>query len=199
VSAYRAAHAREPSTRAALALAESLRDGGDVAAARSVLLDWLSKNERDVAARTWLGNLEIQAGNETAARQQFERVLELEPDDAVALNNLAWLYDEADDARALELAERALARLPERVEARDTLGWILVRKGALQRGLTLLEQAYAERPEDPAIVHHYAHALAMSGERAKARELLARTLEEHPRFHDRAAAEDMLARLVREN
>jgi predicted Zn-dependent protease len=83
------------------------------------------------------------------------------------------------------------------VEAIDTLGWILVRKGDPARGLGLLERAHAARPDDPVIARHFAHALAASGDHTRARRILERALAEHPRFDERDAAEAMLARLAK--
>jgi predicted Zn-dependent protease len=197
VAAFRAAHARAPSTGSALRLAEALRGNADIAAAQSLLFDWLATREGDTAARAALASLELEAGNLPEAQRQFDILNALVPDDPVVLNNLAWIYDKREDPRALEFAERALERAPDSVEAIDTLGWILVRKGDPARGLGLLERAHAARPDDPVIARHFAHALAASGDHTRARRILERALAEHPRFDERDAAEAMLARLAK--
>jgi len=179
-------------------LAGAMARSGALDAARGLLTDRLVNAPADLAARRALGNLELQGGSLPAARQHFETVLRQSPGDAVALNNLAWLYDLAGDERALAHAEQAHRLSPDSVEAADTLGWILVRQGALRRGLRLLEQAHRTQPDNPVIAHHYAHALAATGARPKAREILTNALEAHASFHDRAAAEQMLRTLVAE-
>jgi Flp pilus assembly protein TadD len=88
------------------------------------------------------------------------------------LNNLAWLYSERDDPRALETAERAHAVAPESGEVADTLGWLLVRKGEMTRAIPLLREAVHRAPGVAEIRYHLAVALARSGEADEARDLL---------------------------
>jgi predicted Zn-dependent protease len=198
VGAFRAAHARAPSSQSSLMLAGALVRSGALDAARGLLTDWLANNPADPAARRELGNLELAAGRLPDAREHFESLLRQSPDDAIALNNLAWLYDLAGDERALAHAEHAHRLSPDSIEAKDTLGWILVRQGSLRRGLRLLEQAHRRQTGDPVIAHHYAHALVAAGEKPRAREILAHALEVHADFHDRDAAERMLRTLATE-
>ena len=70
-------------------------------------------------------------GQRERAQQLYERVLEASPDDALALNNSAWLDYEADAQlqRALRRSERALLLAPERPEFRHTYGCLLARLG----------------------------------------------------------------------
>ena len=75
------------------------------------------------------------------ARQNYAKVLVLEPDDAVMLNNYANLLQQLNDPAAQEIAERALTLAPYNPFHADTLGWILVRKGRIEAGLRYLREA----------------------------------------------------------
>ncbi len=55
-----------------------------------------------------------------------ESLVQTSPNDGTLLNNLAWLYGELGDPRALGHAEKAYALMPSDPGAMDTLGWILV-------------------------------------------------------------------------
>ena len=64
----------------------------------------------------------------------------------LALNNLAWLYFETKDARAIDTAKRAVALAPNAAEVLDTYGWILVQTGNKAEGIRWLEKAKTLAP-----------------------------------------------------
>ena len=110
----------------------------------------------------------IDTGDLAGAIREHERLLDAAPRDAGLLNNLAWLYEETGDERALATAERAYRLSPRAPEVMDTLGWILVQRGDAARGLTLLREAHARSSVDPGIRYHLAVALARLGRKAEA-------------------------------
>ena len=61
----------------------------------------------DAVARVTLASDQHQSGSKETAIHAYEKVLETQPGSVLALNNLAWLYYERDDPRALDLAKRA--------------------------------------------------------------------------------------------
>jgi predicted Zn-dependent protease len=83
-------------------------------------------------------------------------VLKKSPDSVLALNNLAQLYHQQKNPRALSTAERAQKLAPESASVTDTLGWILVEQGETKRGLELLQQALAKDSKIPEIRYHLA-------------------------------------------
>jgi len=64
-----------------------------------------------------------QQGERAVARPIYEQVLKIEPDNAVALNNVAYMMAEGgeDLDQALALAQRAKQKLPENLDVADTL------------------------------------------------------------------------------
>ena len=180
-TAFRTVFKAEPSTRALLRLVTAQRAEKDADGARNTLSEWLGRYPDDVMARLTLGALALDTKDWAAAQAAFEKVLEKVPDQPLALNNLAWLYDRQNDPRALPLAERAHQKMAGDPNSADTLGWILVRKQRVQQGLALLEGAHKARPDDPNVAYHYAYALAEAGMKDKARAtaeaLLAKGLE----------------------
>src|SRR5690606_1548377 len=116
-------------------------------------------------------------------------------ENSILLNNLAFLYQGRDDARALELAERAHALQPDDPAVAHTLGWILVRQGEAARGLEQLARARDGLPEHASVRYHYAYALARNDRRAEARRELAALLDETRDFPETADAEALLESL----
>ena len=75
-----------------------------------------------------------------------------------ALNNLAWLYYERKDPRALEIAKKAYELAPNSAPIADTYGWILVEKGEIAKGIEILSKAVQLAPDNKEIADHLKEA-----------------------------------------
>ena len=108
----------------------------------------------------------------------LSRILELDPEDAMALNALGYTLadhtERLDEARAL--VERALEVAPGEPAYVDSLGWVEYRAGNFEAAVALLEEAYAGFPNDE-VAAHLGEALWMSGEEARARAVWFEALE----------------------
>ena len=93
-------------------------------------------------------------------------------DDPIVLNNLAWLYMERGDLRAVELARKAYVNAPDNPDIADTLGWVLVQNEQSEEALNYLKQSVRLRPDNPTIQYHLAVAQANLGAREAARNVL---------------------------
>jgi putative PEP-CTERM system TPR-repeat lipoprotein len=159
------------------------------------LQEWLSKHPDDARVRLALAEGYQARGQVKEAAVEYERVLKSYPDNPATLNNLAWVYYEANDPRAIQLAERAHTLMPENGAITDTFGWLLVQEGQAQRGLELLRKAAAQAPDVPDIRYHLAVALAKTGAKEEARSTLAALLDSGQSFKDMADAKQLLQQL----
>ena len=158
-----------------------------------VLKQWLSKNTEDVRARQFLGNAYLTNGDNKEAMQAFEAVYAEQPENIVALNNLAWLYSLKNDSRALEFAEKAYKEKPENSGIQDTYGWVLVQQGQVEKGLRILEQVIEVLPGVPEVQYHYAVALLKSGEKTAAHKILKQLLQSNQPYEWREEAEKLMS------
>jgi len=144
--AMSAAKALDPEfTRADLSLAQINLLQANWKDARQELDALLSTKGENSTARQWLGMLEVSQGNPTAAIADFRKVLESQPNNAIALNNLAFLLAEnSQAAEALKYAERAVEMAPDRPEFEGTLGWVLYRKGLFDAAVMHLQSAVSK-------------------------------------------------------
>lgn len=112
--------------------------------------------------------LNIAMAHQTAGKDQesihsYERTLAVAPNNAVALNNLAWLYHEQGREGALFLAERAYRLQPQTAEIADTYGWILLSQGNVDESIHILEQARSIDPDSADINRHLKEAYRKAG------------------------------------
>jgi cellulose synthase operon protein C len=207
--AYRAVKMYEPATDAytkvfqhapaawlALRIADAKNLAGHSDAAAATLHDWLVKHPADVPVAEALGNDDINAHHYDEAQKEFEFVLSKRPQDVVALNDLAWLYQRAKDPQARAFAERAYVLQPNSAQTADTLGWILVQQGQPADAIGLLKRASVEQKTDSAIQYHLAVALNDLGHPKEAMALLTPLIKQTVNFDDKPAAEKLYAELL---
>ncbi|HUP59031.1 MAG TPA: tetratricopeptide repeat protein [Thermoanaerobaculia bacterium] len=136
----------------ALRAAVRLEDEGKLALATHAYREILATHPTSTIAWTNLGNTEMRLGRRPAAEEAFRKALELEPDSADALNNLAWLLFEAKRVDEAEpLARKAvLAKAPDAWMRLDTLARILAARGACDEARRTFQQALAAVPQNRA-------------------------------------------------
>lgn len=168
---------------------------GDSTNADARIVQWLREHPKDFAARSYLAQTYLHTGQNIKAIAQYEELLRQAPQDIAGLNNLASLYQQQRDARALPTAERVYKLVPQNPAVLDTLGWILVNSGQPGRGLKLLQQAVAAAPAEASIRYHLAVAHASSGNKAQAKTELEQLLKGTQMFPERDAAQALLLKL----
>lgn len=197
LKAYQSALSYARSGEATIKISKVHKLLGDVAASNGALLAWLEKHPSDLTVRFVLSMSYLAAGKDNLAISQLEQILEKQPDNSTALNDLAWLYYKVGKKGALEMAEKAYRLAPDNPAIQDTYGWILVQKGMVESGLIALEQAISNLPNSPDIRYHLAVALAKVGEKNRAREELSLALKSKEPFGDRVAAEKLQQELIK--
>jgi putative PEP-CTERM system TPR-repeat lipoprotein len=160
------------------------------------LARWVAERPDDVRARALLAEAYQVGGRRDLAIKHYERLTASPTVGFAQLNNLAWLYYEQGDDRAEATARRAYDLASDNPAVIDTYGWILTEKGDLTRGLEALARAVQLAPEDPDMRYHYAAALARSGKRQSALDILDQVLGSKLDFASRAEAERLRDRLA---
>lgn len=163
LQAYGAAWQRQRNSVLAGKYLAALRANGETGG-EQLIADWAAAEPENREAWLSLASLQQAAGKPAQAAVSYQRIDALLPDNPAILNNLAWLYQEAGDDRALATAARAYALAPANPAITDTYGWLLVQAGDLSRGLSLLEQAAAAAPDSREILAHLQQARALAGE-----------------------------------
>ena len=155
---------------------------GDVKNAIAQLEEALRIAPENVEILLVLGSLKELDGRAAEARQHYRRALAAEPDNAVALNNLAFNLCETGGNldEALSLAQRATQRSPDQPSFSDTLGWVYLKRNMAGAALQVFDNLVRRFPENPIYRYHHAMALLKSGQKEKARTELEATLSRKP-------------------
>ncbi|MCC6493247.1 MAG: tetratricopeptide repeat protein [Pirellulales bacterium] len=172
-----AAAKREPSAAVATAVAQllsspeyqgELRDG-----AQALIGEMLQAHNEDVGLLLSVGVLHVTREESDEAIDFFRRVLKLEPENTLALNNLATLLGEREQGRAeaIECINRAISIAGQNASLLDTRGTIYLLKGDIERAISDLEQAVAGGGGDARYYFHLAVAYQKAGRVAEAHQV----------------------------
>jgi Tfp pilus assembly protein PilF len=146
-----------------------------------------------LSARVLLGGLEMQSGNLEEAIHHYRAVVEGNPQNTLALNNLAYLLLEHANQpdEALKYAQQAKELSPDRADISDTLGWILYRKGTYDQAVRHLQNAVTK---DSSAIYKYHLGIACwkAGNREHAREVLVAALRQDPNLPEARMALEAL-------
>jgi putative PEP-CTERM system TPR-repeat lipoprotein len=164
--------------------------------ADQVAVDWLQTHPKDASLRLMLGQYYLGQKDYAKSTEQFERLAKKYPKNAAILNNLAWLYDQQGNSKALDYAHKAHKLAPEAGQVSDTYGWLLVERGKSQQGIELLEQAAKQSPNNGDIRYHLAEAYVKAGQRQKARKTLKKLLNSKKASDNRGAAKKLYRQLT---
>ena len=193
-NAYKEALAASASDTLATRLAAAQMRAREPDEAIKTLSDWVAKHKEDFGALEQLAEIHIGLNRLPEAKGYLETILKAKPHDAVALNNLAWVYQQMNDPRAQSLARQAYILAPG-AQTADTLGWILTGSGNSEAGVNLLRQASAEAASDPRVLYHFAVALKNTGKKDDAIKVLTEVVANKAQFKEKAEAEQLLESL----
>jgi len=155
---------------------------GDVQQAINSLEKAHQQTPESASVTTDLGLLYEQQNKPDVARKYYEASIKLDPNNALALNNLAYLMSETngDLDIALTYATHAKQRLPEHTEINDTLGWIYLKKNLTDQALDTFRNLVTKAPKNPTFHYHYAMALMQKGDRESAKKECLTALSDNP-------------------
>ena len=111
-------------------------------------------------------------GKKKEAADFYNRVLGIDPNNAAALNNLAFLNADSGTNldQAMTFAERAKKQAPKNPDISDTLGYVYYRKNLNAAALDIFRQDVEDQPQNPVFHLHLAMALLKNGDKQGARD-----------------------------
>ena len=168
--AYRAALKRQPaSNTVAMSLHTALAADGKSAEAEKFAGDWLKDHPQDGVFILYLSEMALAAQDYAGAESRFQAVLKLDPKNASAMNNLAWLLMQQRKPGALGYAEKANALVADQPAYLDTLAMALAEQKQFPKALATLKRAVELQPDNPSIRLNLARLYLQSGDKPLAK------------------------------
>jgi Flp pilus assembly protein TadD len=143
---------------------------GQTADAISLWEKWLAAHPNDAGVLAILGTLEESRGDMAKAEAYYRKALEIQPQQPVAANNLAYrmLVNGENVDVALTLAQTARQAMPNSPDTADTLAWAYYYKGAYGFARDLLENALKTEPNNASMQYHLGMVYGKLGDKSTA-------------------------------
>jgi tetratricopeptide (TPR) repeat protein len=196
--AFRKAVAMEPKVPVPyLELANFYRSHKNQAGEAEALKAGLAVQPGNTTLLLQLGDHYTRVGSVDQALSQYETVLNQQPGNDVAANNLASLLldtraDQASADRALQLAGRFKGS--PNLAYLDTYGWAGVRAGHLDEGVAALRQVVDKAPNIPVFQYHLGAGLQRKGDSQSALPLLRKAVSAPMDFPGKEDAKQLLVK-----
>jgi cellulose synthase operon protein C len=129
--------------------------------------------------------------NYDQAKSMYQQALNIQPDNALASNNLAYLMLQqgGNVDVAFAMAQTARRGMPDSPAAADTLGWAYFQKGVYQSAIGLFQESLrlSEKQgdaDDPMVHYHMGLAYQKANQPVQARQQMERVLKISPNNSD---------------
>lgn len=160
---------------------DALMSTGHFDLAEALLDNAISKNPDNVDllfARSFLSD---RMDNSAKSEQALRRIIELQPGDSRAYNQLGYALADGPNRHdeALVLLERAIEISPDDPAIIDSLAWAQYKLGRYEEALANLQRAYAAFP-DPEVAAHLGEVLWAMGRQREANRVWEASLAENP-------------------
>ena len=126
-----------------------------------------------------------------ASDEYYQRVLDIDPEHDMALNNYAYSLAERDKKldKALEMAEQAVDLDSSNASYLDTLGWVHYKRGNLEAAEKWVKRSLDTGEASPTVYEHYGDIHEAMGDLETAQQYWREALERDP---DRTHLEEKL-------
>ncbi len=198
LAALRKAVGLDPSDAdSALLMAEIYASANQPQPAIQIATDLVQKHQQDADVLLRAGMVLEKVQRWEDARRAYERAVQLDDDNAIAKNNLAWLLVShgGNVDVALALAQKAKEKMADDVEITDTIGWIYYQKKVYQTALYYLKECVAKDQKNASFQFQLGMTYWKLGENEQARRALTTSLKLDPHSTDAATVRETLATL----
>jgi len=187
---------------ALLKLAQVQAAEGSVSQALATYEQSIKDHPQEISFYLLAGMMYESQNNWEQARDKYQKALNIQPDNALASNNLAYLMLQhgGNVDVALAMAQTARRGMPTSPNAADTLGLAYFEKGVYQSAIDMFQESLRLNEkkggtDDPDVHYHLGLAYQKVNQPAQARQQLERALRISPNFSDAGDARKALSQL----
>jgi putative PEP-CTERM system TPR-repeat lipoprotein len=193
IEAYRTGLKSAPYAGLAIKLHSALGVSAKTAEQEKFAAGWLKDNPKDVVFRLYFGDLATARKDFSSAEKFYANVIQIQPNNAVALNNLAWVTGRLGKDGAVAYAEKANALAPDQPAFMDTLAMLLSGKDDYAKALEWQTKAIALQPQNNAFKLNLVKIYIKGGKKDLAR----KELDELAKLGDKFPAQGEVASLLK--
>ena len=165
------------------AMAAALTEEVDTAAAAAAGEEPSADETAEMAALVAEAREEFVKGNFVKAEELYQKFVERQPDNVVALANLGVAQFRQGKLTAAQLAlERAIKADPNDSFSLTTLGAVMIEQNRIEDAIGYLERANDSRADDPITLNYLGVASSQLGQFGKAEQSLRRAITVKPEY-----------------
>jgi tetratricopeptide (TPR) repeat protein len=137
------------------------------------------------------------SGNKRQAAAEYKRSLDLAPTDPALLNNRAYFIaeDGGNLDEALEYSQAAVRKVPGNPDLLDTLAWVYTKRRMPDSAIEILDKLVRQNPDRSSFHYHLGTALALKGDKTKAKAELAVALTKKPAPDEEEKIRELIGKL----
>jgi cellulose synthase operon protein C len=176
---------------ALMKLAQTQAAEGSAVQALASYQQSIKDHPKEISFYILAGMMYESQSNWNQAKAMYQQALNLQPDNPLASNNLAYvmLQQGGNVDVALAMAQTARRGMPDSPNAADTLGWAYFQKGVYQSAIDMFQESLRLNEkkggaDDPTVHYHLGLAYQKANQPAQARQQLERALKISPNNGD---------------
>ncbi|HSV51257.1 MAG TPA: XrtA/PEP-CTERM system TPR-repeat protein PrsT [Burkholderiaceae bacterium] len=172
IGIYRKAMTQVPAPELAVNLHAVLLAAGKTAESEKLSASWLKENPKDPVFRLYLADGALARQDLGAAEKSYLGVLQLQANNAMALNNLAWITAQLKKDGALAYAEKANRLAPNQPAFMDTMAMVLAEKSDFAKAVDWQSRAIKLQPDNAGLKLNLARIHIKAGNKEPAKKEL---------------------------
>ncbi|HEY2115095.1 MAG TPA: tetratricopeptide repeat protein, partial [Candidatus Angelobacter sp.] len=172
---------------ALLKLAQAQAAEGSASQALATYQQSIKDHPKEISFYILAGMMNESQNNFDQARSLYQQALNIQPDNPLASNNLAYLMLQqgGNVDVALSMAQTARRGMPDSPQAADTLGFAYFQKGVYRSAIDMFQESLrlnekAGAADDPLVHYHLGLAYQKANQPVQARQQLERALKISP-------------------
>ncbi|WP_295951973.1 XrtA/PEP-CTERM system TPR-repeat protein PrsT [Rhodoferax sp.] len=133
---------------------------------------WLKEHPKDISFISYIADTALVKKDFIGAEKLYGSIIQIQPENAVAYNNLAWIVGQLKKDGAIAYSEKANMLAPNQPAFMDTLAALLADKGDYVKSIELQNKVISLQPENLLFKLNLAKIYIKSGDKSKAKPLL---------------------------
>ena len=156
---------------------------------------WMKEHPKDVQFISYVADAALVKKDFINAEKLYLSIIQVQPENAVAYNNLAWVEGQLKKDSAISYSEKSIKLAPNQPAFMDTLANLLADKGDYVKSIDLQNKVIVLQPENYLFKLNLAKIYIKSGEKNKAKDLLTELAKLGDKFSAHAEVEAALKSL----